>query len=46
MSDFPLDEEERQIEESADEFIPVQAEERKRIERTLARTRNNKNINT
>ena len=45
MGDFPLDEEEQQIEDSADEFIPVEAEERVRIDRILARTRKNKNIN-
>ena len=45
MNDFPLDEEEQQIEDSADEFVPVDAEERKHVQRILSRSRKNKNIN-
>ena len=40
-----LDDEEQQIEDSADEFVPVSQEERARVERILARSRKTKNIN-
>jgi len=45
MSDFPLDEEEQSIEDSADELVSVSSEERQRVERILARGRKNRNIN-
>ena len=45
MSDYPLDEAEQQIEDAAEEFIPVEAEERERVEGILARARKNRNIN-
>ena len=45
MSDFQLTEEEQQIEDAADELVPVSQEERERVERILARARKNKNIN-
>jgi predicted DNA binding CopG/RHH family protein len=45
MSDFQLTEEEQQIEDAADELVPVSQEERERVERVLARGRKNKNIN-
>jgi len=45
MSDFELSEEEQQIEDAADELVPVSQEERERIERIIARGKKNKNIN-
>ena len=45
MSDFELTEEEQQIEDTADDLVPVSREERERVERILARGRKNKNIN-
>jgi len=45
MSDFELTEEEQQIEDAADELVPVSQEERERIERIIARGKKNKNIN-
>ena len=45
MSDFPLDEEEQKIENSADEFVSVSSKESQRVERILARGRKNRNIN-
>ena len=45
MNDPQLDDEERKIEDSADEFVPVRGEERKRVETILSRTRKNKNVN-
>lgn len=45
MSDFKLTEEEQQIEDTADELVPVSQEERQRIEGIIARGRKNKNIN-
>ena len=45
MSDFKLTEEEQQIEDTADELVPVGQEERQRIEGIIERGRKNKNIN-
>ena len=45
MSDFPLDEEEQNIEDSADELVSVGSEERQRVERILARGRKYRNMN-
>ena len=45
MNDFPLDEEEQQIEDAADNLVPVGPEERQRVERILTRARKNRNIN-
>ncbi len=45
MDKFKLDDEEQEIEDAAEEFVPVDDEERERIERVLARSRKNKNIN-
>ena len=45
MNDFPLDEEEQQIEVAADNLVPVGPEERQRVERILTRARKNRNIN-
>ena len=45
MDKFKLDNEEQEIEDASEEFVPVEDEERERIERVLARSRKNKNIN-
>ena len=45
MDEFRLDEEEQQIEDSAEEFVSVEGEERKQIEDIIARSRKNKNVN-
>lgn len=45
MDEFRLDEEEQQIEDSAEQFVPVEGEERKQIEDIIARSRKNKNVN-
>jgi len=45
MNKHRLDDEEQRIEDSADELIPIDLEERDRVERILARARKTKNIN-
>ena len=45
MNKFELDAEEQEIEDFADELVPVEGQERKDIEKILARTRKNKNVN-
>lgn len=45
MDEFRLDEEEQQIEDSAEQFVPVEGEERKQIEDIITRSRKNKNVN-
>ena len=45
MDEFELDEEEQQIEDSADEFVPMEGAERRRVEAIIARSRKNRNIN-
>ena len=45
MDKFKLDEEEQAIEDSAEEYVPIDDMERKRIEAVLDRSRKNKNIN-
>lgn len=45
MGDFPLDEEEQNIEDSADELVSFGSEERQRVKRILARGRRIRNIN-
>jgi predicted DNA binding CopG/RHH family protein len=45
MDRFRLDEEEQQIEDSAEDFVPVSDDERRRVERIVERSRKNRNIN-
>lgn len=45
MNEFNLDAEEQEIENFAEELVPVEGPERKEIEEILARTRKNKNVN-
>ena len=45
MRKVKLDPEEQAIEDAADEFVPVGADERKRIEAIIARGNKNKNVN-
>ncbi len=45
MIDMKLDPEEQQIEDSAEEFVPVDAAEKERVDRIIARARKNRNIN-
>ena len=45
MDEFELDEEEQQIEDNADEFVPMEGAERQRVEAIIARSRKNRNIN-
>ena len=45
MIDVHLDPEEQQIEDSAEEFVPVDAAEKERVDRIIARARKNRNIN-
>ena len=45
MSKAKLDEFEQQIEDDADRFVPVEGEERTRIERILEKSRKTRNIN-
>ena len=45
MIDVKLDPEEQQIEDSAEEFVPVDAAEKERVDRIIARARKNRNIN-
>jgi predicted DNA binding CopG/RHH family protein len=45
MDKFKLDDQEQEIEDSAQEYVPVDDAERERIEGAIARSRKNKNIN-
>lgn len=45
MNEFELDEEEQQIEDSADELVPMKGAERRRVEAIIERSRKNRNIN-
>jgi len=45
MDEFELDEEEQQIEDSADEFVPMEGAELRRVEAIITRSRKNRNIN-
>lgn len=45
MDKFKLDDQEQEIEDSAQEYVPVDDAERERIERAIARSRKSKNIN-
>ena len=45
MSKYKLEPDEQEIEDAADEFVPVDEDERKHIAGILARARKNKNVN-
>jgi len=45
MIDVQLDPEEQQIEDSIEKFVPVDAAEKERVDRIIARARKNRNIN-
>ncbi len=45
MIEVHLDPEEQEIEDSIEEFVPVDAAEKERVDRIIARARKNRNIN-